>query len=48
MKEYIVDLFPKKSGLSTKTRVFAVNQSAALKLAKEMYPNYRAGAVKPV
>jgi hypothetical protein len=47
MKEWIVDLFPKGGGIQTKTRVFASNQAAAIKLAKGLYPNHRTGAVKP-
>ncbi|MBZ9632540.1 hypothetical protein LB465_17305 [Salegentibacter sp. LM13S] len=45
MKEWIVNLHPKGGGLLTKTRVFAANQGAALKIAREMNPNYRTGSV---
>ena len=48
MKEWVVDLYPIGGGMPTKARVFAANQAAAIKLAKEMYPKYRTGAVKPV
>ena len=48
MNEFIVDLYKIGGGLPTKTRVFAGNQSAAIKIAKEMNPGYRVGAVKPV
>ncbi|MEZ0007948.1 hypothetical protein ABH942_003334 [Flavobacterium sp. 28YEA47A] len=47
MKEWIVDLYPKGGGFKTATRVFAANQSAALKTAREMNPNHRIGGVKP-
>ncbi len=47
MREWIVDLYNKSGGLPTKTRIFAANQGAAIKLAKEMNPNYRTGSVKP-
>ena len=41
MKEWIVDLHPIGGGFPTKTRVFAANQAAAIKIAKEMNPKYR-------
>ena len=47
MKEWIVDLYPRGGGLPTKTRVFAANQAAAIKIAREMNPGYRTGSVKP-
>ena len=46
MKEYIVDLYPIGGGLPTKTRIFAPNQAAAIKIAKQQNPKYRTGAVK--
>jgi len=48
MKEWIVDLYPVGKGFPTKTRVFAANQAAAVKIAKEMYPSYHTGTVKQV
>jgi len=48
MKEFIVDLYPKGGGLPIKTRVFAGNAAAAIKIAKEMNPGYRIGAAKEV
>lgn len=48
MKEWIVDLYKKSGGIPTKTRIFAPNQAAAIKLAKDMNPNYRTGSVKPI
>lgn len=47
MKEWIVDLFPKKGGFKTQTRVFAANQSAALVSARKLYPTHSTGNVKP-
>ena len=46
MREWIVDLHPIGGGLPTKTRVFAGNQAAAIKIAKEQNPDYRTGGVK--
>jgi len=46
MKEFLIDLYPKKGGTPTKTRVFAPNQAAAIKIAKEMNPNYKTGSIK--
>ncbi len=46
MKEYLIDLYNKKGGLPSKTRVFASNQAAAIKIAREMNPNYKTGAIK--
>lgn len=48
MKEWIIDLYPIGGGQPTKTRVFAANQAAAIKIAKEMHPEYRTGSIKPV
>ena len=48
MKEFIVDLYPKGGGFPTKTRVFASNAAAAIKIAREMNKGYRTGAVKEV
>lgn len=48
MKEFIVDLYKKSGGMPTKMRIFAPNFSSALKIAKEMNPNYRTGSVKPI
>lgn len=48
MKEYIVDLHPINGDSQTKTRVFASNPAHAIKIAREMYPNYRTGSVKSV
>ena len=48
MKEWIVDLFPIGGGMPTKVRVFAPNQAAAIKLAKDLHPNYRTGSIKPI
>ncbi|WP_298156159.1 hypothetical protein [Flavobacterium sp.] len=48
MKEWIVDLYPiGGAGQRTKVRIFAANQSAALRTAREMNPRYRTGNVKP-
>lgn len=47
MKEWIVDLYPIGGGFPSKTRIFAGNQAAAIKIAKEMNPKYRTGNVKP-
>ena len=46
MKEYIIDLYKKGGGLPTKTRVFAANQAAAIKIAREENPNHKTGAIK--
>lgn len=46
MAEWIVDLWPKGKGAPIKVRLFASNQAAAIQAAKEMYPQYRPGAVK--
>lgn len=48
MREWIVDLYKVGGGLPSKTRVFAANQAAAIKIAKEMNPGYRTGSVKSV
>jgi hypothetical protein len=48
MKEYLVNLHPIGGGFPTKTRVFAGNAAAAVKIAKNMNPNYRVGAVEQV
>lgn len=48
MKEFIVDLYKKGGGLPTKTRVFAGNAAGAIKIAKEMNPDYRTGSAKEV
>lgn len=47
MKEWIVDLYPIGGGMRTKVRIFAANQSAALRTAREMNPKYRTGNVQP-
>jgi hypothetical protein len=47
MKEYVVDLHPIGGGSQTKIRVFASNPAHAIKIAREIYPNYRTGSVKP-
>ena len=46
MKEYLIDLYKKGGGLPSKTRVYAANQAAAIKIAREMNPNYKTGAIK--
>lgn len=46
MEEWIVDLYPNGGGFSTKTRVFAGNQAAAIVLARKMNPKYRTGNVQ--
>lgn len=46
MKEWLVDLYPIGKGSPTKTRVFAANQAHAMKVAKEMHPNYRPFSAK--
>jgi hypothetical protein len=48
MKEWIVDLYPIGKGTPTKIRIFAANQAHAVKIAKEMYPNYHTGSIKLV
>jgi type I site-specific restriction endonuclease len=48
MKEYLIDLYKKTGGLPTKTRVFASNQASALKIAKQMNPDYRTGGIKQI
>ncbi len=48
MKEFIVDLFPKKGGQPTKARIFAGNEAGAFRLAQQMYPEYRPGSIKAV
>lgn len=47
MKEFIVDLISKGAGGRTKVRVFAPSPASATRIAKEMYPIYNIGAVKP-
>lgn len=47
MKEFIVDLIPKGTGTRTKVRVFAPSPASAVRIAKEMYPIFNIGAVKP-
>lgn len=46
MKEFLIDI--KKTGLHTKTRIFASNQAHAFRLVKEMYPDYRIGSIKEI
>ena len=48
MKEYIIDLYKIGGGQPSKTRVFAANQAAAIKIAREMNPQYKTGAIKEV
>ena len=47
MKERIIDLYPKKGYSTTATRVFAVNQAAALATVRKLYPQYNTVSVKP-
>ena len=42
MKEYLIDLYPKKGGSPSKTRLFSPNQASAIKTAKQQNP----GAIK--
>lgn len=46
MKEYIIDLYKKGGGTPSKVRLFAGNAAAALKVAKNMHPDYRTGGIK--
>lgn len=48
MKEWLIDLYPIQIGVPTKVRVFAANQAQALKVAKEMYPQYKPGSIKQI
>lgn len=47
MKEFIVDLISKGAGSRTKVRVFASCPASATRIAKEMYPIFNIGTVKP-
>lgn len=46
MKEFLIDLYPKKGGSPSKTRIYAANQAAALRSAKQQNPNFKTGAIK--
>lgn len=47
MKEFIVDLISKGAGSRTKVRVFASCPASAIRVAKEIYPIFNIGTVKP-
>lgn len=46
MKEFLVDLWPRKGGHPSKVRVFAFNAADAIVKARQMYPDYSTGSAK--
>ena len=48
MREYLINLYPKKQGSNTQARVFAHCGAAAIDIARKMYPDYRTGFIKEV
>lgn len=48
MKEFLIDLYPRGGGSLSKIRVFAPNQAAAMRTAKQQNPKFKIGGIKEI